>query len=98
MADLAHYRRLQTTFEELLRDLAATWPAADVEYVREEVGYAEYGDALENLVALSRRNGRTFSPDQLQRVKSLATEMGMEGTASLAPLLAQLRETRRTAS
>lgn len=89
MTDLSHYDRLREAFDGLLRDLAATWPAKDVEYVREEVGYGEYGEALENLVALGFRNGKGFGAKAVGQIESLATAMEMGN----APFLAQLRKT-----
>lgn len=88
MADLAHYDRLQRAFDGLLQDLSATWPKQDLEYVREEVGHGEYGDALENLVALGLRNGLGFDPDQVRLLEDLAALMELGGSS----LLAQLRE------
>lgn len=89
MADLAHHDRLQRAFDGLLQDLSATWPKQDLDYVREELRHDEYGDALENLIALGLRNGAGFGPDQARQVESLAAAMEMEGS----PFLAQLRET-----
>jgi hypothetical protein len=87
MADLAHYNRIRVTFNGLLDDLSTFWPADDIAYVREEVGYGEYGDALENLVALGLRNGRGFGPKQAREVEALAAAMHMEDS----PFVAQLR-------
>ena len=86
MADLAHYGRLERAFGDLLQELSATWPKQDLEYVREEVGHGECGDALENLIALGLRNGAGFSPDQARQVEALAAAMGMEDSAFLARL------------
>jgi hypothetical protein len=91
MADLAHYDRLQRALGDLLQDLSAAWPKQDLDYIREEVGHGEYGDALENLIALGLRNGTGFSPDQVRQVEALAAAMGMEGST----FLAQLREMGR---
>lgn len=89
MADLVHYDRLERAFDTLLQDLLPTWPMEkDVGYVREEIGHGEYGDALENLVALGLGNGVGFSSSQVQQVEALAAMMGMEGS----PWLARLRE------
>jgi hypothetical protein len=91
MADLAHYDRLQRAFDDLLQNLCTAWPKQDLDYVREEVGHGEYGDALENLIALGLRNGAGFSPDQARQVEALAAAMGMEDST----VLAQLREIGR---
>ncbi len=96
MADFPNFDRLRTAFDSLLGDLADTWPTKDIEYVREEVGYGEYGDALENLVALGSRSGNGFGPEQLRQIEALAAAMHMRSS----PLLVQLREAaeRPTAS
>lgn len=88
MVNLSHYDRLRDAFDGLLRDLAATWPAEDIEYVREEVGYGEYGDALENLVALGFRSGKGFGPEQARQIEALAAAMEMNSSS----FLVQLRE------
>ena len=88
MAGLSHYDRLCDGFDHLLRDLAATWPATDIAYVREEVGYGEYGDALENLIALGLRSGRGFGPEQARQIEVLAAAMEMKDSS----FLVQLRE------
>ncbi len=91
MAELAHYDRLQRAFDDLLQNLSAAWPKQDLDYVREEVGHGEYGDALENLIALGLRNAAGFSPGQVQQIEALAAAMGMEDST----FLAQLREMGR---
>ena len=88
MADLAYYDRLQRAFNDLFQTLSATWPKPDLDYVREVVGQGEYGDALENLVALGLRNGAGFNRDQTRQVEALAATMSMEHGV----LLARLRE------
>ncbi len=87
MPDLSHYDRLREAFDSLLHELAVTWPANDIEYVRDEVGYGEYGDALENLIALGLRSGFGFSPEQAQQVEAMAAAMEMTDSSLL-----QLRE------
>lgn len=87
MADFAHLDRLRQNFTSLLRTLAATWPEQDIAYVREEIGHGEFGDALENLIALGLRNGQGFSLDHERRIEDLAAAMGM----TESPFLVQLR-------
>ena len=65
-------------FASLLADLSKTWPARDIAYVQDIVSHAEYGEALENLVAIGQRNGEGFSPDQLRRISVIGAAMGME--------------------
>ena len=92
MANLAHYDRLERAFDSLLQDLLLAWPMEkNIEYVREEVGHGEYGEALENLIAVGLSNGVGFNSSQVQRVEALAAMMNME----TSPWLARLRETRR---
>jgi hypothetical protein len=91
MADLAHYDRLQRAFDDLLQNLCTAWPKQDLDYVREEVGHGEYGDALENLIALGLRSGAGFSSEQARQVEALAAAMGMEDSTFLAQLRARGR-------
>ncbi len=86
MINITKLNRLRQTFAALLQDLSATWPKHDVEYVREEVGYGVYDDALENLIAIGLRNGMGFTPDQVRQVKELALVMEMEDS----PFIVQL--------
>ncbi len=66
----------------------------DISYVQDEVGHGEYGDALENLIALGLRNGHGFGVGQARRMEALAMVLGLEGS----PWLARLREAGRAAS
>ena len=88
MVEPAHHDRLRQAFARLFQDLSATWPTQDLDYVREEVGHGEYGDALENLIALGLQNGKGFSPDHARQVEAMAAAMRMEDSS----FLAQLRE------
>jgi len=88
MLDIAHCERMDEAFAILLRDLSGTWPEQDIEYVREEVGHREYGDALENLIALGLKNGIGFSADQARKVEAIGVAVGIEDS----PFLAQLRQ------
>ena len=60
----------------------------DIKYVLEFLDHAEYGEALENLIAVGLRNGVGFSPDQTRQVEALAAAMGM----GESPWMARLRE------
>lgn len=89
MADLAHFDRLREGFAQLLDDLLPAWPMEDdIEYVLEFLDHAEYGEALENLIAIGLHNGVGFSPDQTRQVEALAAAMEMEAS----PWMARLRE------
>jgi hypothetical protein len=92
--DLAHSDRVERAFANLLGELDRRWPRQDVDYVREEVGHGEYGDALENLIALGLRNGKGFDPSHVKQIETLAASMEMGNS----PLLMQLRSTTRAGS
>jgi hypothetical protein len=77
---------LRAAFDTLLRALEETWPAASIAYVREEVGHREYGEALENLMALALRDGHTLDPGAFAKVEQLATRMGLEDSPHLLAL------------
>lgn len=92
--DLAHSDYLQRAFTSLLGEFGHLWPKQDVDYVSDEVGHGEYGDALENLIAIGLRNSQGFGPSQLQQIEALAAAMGMTD----APLLTRLRSTAKDAA
>ncbi len=94
MADPVHYDRLRDGFTRLLNDLLPTWPMEDdIKHVLEDLDHDEYGEALENLIAVGLHNGLGFSPDQAQQVEVLALAMGMEASS----FLIQLREAGKAA-
>lgn len=89
MADPAHFDRLHEGFAQLLGDLLPVWPMEDdIEYVLESLDHNEYGEALENLIAVGLHNGVGFSPDQARQVEVLAAAMEM----GESPWMARLRE------
>lgn len=86
MVDLGRLTRFRRAFADLLGDLSTTWPGPDVDFVREEVGYGEYDDALENLIALGLRKGKGFTADQVRQIEFLASEMDMGDSLFLVKL------------
>lgn len=88
MTDVEHHNRLSKAFAPLLQDLSTTWPKEDLQYVREEVEYNEYGEALENLIAVGLQNNKGFSPVHIRQIEELATAMEMTDS----PFLLQLRQ------
>lgn len=88
MADLEHYTRLSQAFAPLLRDLSTTWLKEDLQYVREEVEHSEFGEALENLIAVGLQNNKGFSPIHIRQIEELAAAMDMTDS----PFLLQLRQ------
>ena len=89
MADLEHFARLSRAFAPLLQDLSATWPEKDLRYVREEVDHHEFGEALENLIAVGLRN-KGFSAGHVRQIEELAAAMEMTDS----PFLLELRQAR----
>lgn len=88
MASIEHFNRLTQAFASLFQDLSAMWPKQDLDYVREEVEHSEFGEALENLIAIGLQNGKGFSPAHIHQIKDLATAMQMTDS----PFLLQLRQ------
>ncbi len=88
MADLEHYTRLSQAFAPLLQDLSTTWPKEDLQYVREEVEHSEFGEALENLIAVGLQNNKGFNPVHIRQIEELAAAMEMMDS----PFLLQLRQ------
>jgi hypothetical protein len=91
MVNPAHFERVHRTFTSLLEELGQVWAKQDVAYVSDEVAYGEYGDALENLIAIGLRNGKGFVPSQVEQIEALAAAMGMGDS----PFLMQLKNTTR---
>ncbi|HEY7575950.1 MAG TPA: hypothetical protein VH855_00025 [Acetobacteraceae bacterium] len=81
MADPTHLDRLHRAFNSLLQDLSSAWKQ-DLDYIRDEIAHAEYGDALENLIALGLRNGNVLSPEQVLRIEDLAAAMQLTNSLS----------------
>lgn len=89
---VAHYKRLDEDFGRLLDDIRQAWPdETDVGYCAEFVEHKEFGEALENLIAIGLRNGVGFSPDQVRQMEALAAAMGME----TSPFVARLQEANK---
>jgi hypothetical protein len=65
-----------------------TWPKQDLKYVNEEVEYNEYGEALENLIAVGLKNGRGFTAGQIKQIEAMAMAMEIQDS----PFLVQLRK------
>lgn len=91
MIDPARFDRIHRTFTSLLEELGQVWAKQDVVYVIDEVAHGEYGDALENLIAIGLRNGKGFVPSQVEQIEALAAAMDMEGS----PFLMQLKDAAR---
>jgi hypothetical protein len=87
MKDLARADRVRRAFTRLLEALAHQWPKQDVEYVSDEVAHGEYGDALENLVAIGLRNGKGFDAAQARQIEALAAAMEMTDSPFVTRLM-----------
>ena len=69
MADKTYHDKMVGAFSSLLEELPETWPKEDKEFVFEEVGHGEYGDALENLIALGLQDDREgFSLENSKKI------------------------------
>jgi hypothetical protein len=91
MADPAHFDRVHRIFTSLLEELGQVWAKQDVAYVSDEVAHGEYGDALENLIAIGLRNGKGFVPPQVAQIEALAAAMDMRGS----PFVMHLKDAPR---
>ena len=86
MADLAHFD-VGSDLAGLFADVLQTWPEEDdLRFIREYLDHGEYGEALENLVAVGLRNGVGFTRDQVRRLNDTAAVMHMEGSPWLVQL------------
>jgi hypothetical protein len=92
MVDLTHADHLQRAFTCLLEGLARLWPKQDVDYVSDEVAHREYGDALENLVAIGLRNGKGFDAAQARQIEALAAAMEMTDSPIVTRLMDATRD------
>jgi hypothetical protein len=80
--------RLTRAFALLFEDLSATWPKQDIEFAEEEVGYNEFGVALEDRIGAGLQNGKGFTSDQIRQIEEPAATMRMQDPSYLD----QLRE------
>ena len=100
MTDFAPHQKRAFAFNQLLADLSETWSIADIADVCDIVTHAEYGEALENLIALGVSNGTEFDRGLIQRLEGIAAPMGMNveslvNGAQHHPSAAASFETRR---
>ena len=89
IVDMEKFRKFLAFFSEFIDDLSVTWPAKDIEFLRKELGYGEYPDALENLIAIGLKNGIGFTAAQREKVKYLASETRLDPD----PWLEKMRQT-----
>lgn len=45
----------ELAFTKLLSDLSETWAQCDIDYIQNIISHAEYGDALENIIAIGQK-------------------------------------------
>jgi hypothetical protein len=87
MSNFAPYQNLDFAFFKLFEALSSTWSKSDIQFVNDLVSHAEYGEALENLVAIGRQNGKSFTDGQTRMIADIAAKMGVsiDGAAGLSP-------------
>jgi len=78
MAEFRSYQDIESQFARLLGDLGGTWARKDIVYVQDLIGHAEYGEALDNLIAIGRNAGHPFSGGQMAQIQALARAMGID--------------------
>ena len=87
MSDPFHLDVMRQELSALLEDLLPSWPMEDdLEYVREYLDHGEYGEALDNLIAVGLRNGVGFDSRQVRRAEAIAEAMGMQNSAAVTEL------------
>ena len=84
MADYRPYQNMDYCFAKLFEDLSKTWPTRDIAFVQELVSHSEYGEAMENLLALGAKNGKGFTKGQLAAIAGMCAKMGLD-TSSAKP-------------
>jgi hypothetical protein len=84
MAEFTTYQKLDFAFGQVLGDLSKSWSSADVAYVRDILAHAEYGEALENLIALGVGNGTTFDAALMAKLNDIGSAMGMDADGILS--------------
>lgn len=77
MSNFAPYQDLEFGFSKLFLALSASWSVSDIKYVKELVSHAEYGEALENLVAIGQQKAKSFTSGQASMIADLATKMNI---------------------
>jgi hypothetical protein len=86
MAQVTTHDDLHQAFSDLLQVLSTSWPDDDLAYIREELSHGEYGDALENTIALGIQRDFHFDARQVATITKLATAMGMLDSPFLTTL------------
>jgi len=85
MSNFAPYQNLDFAFSKLFEALSSTWSKSEFQIVQELVSHAEYGEALENLVAIGRQSGKSFTAGQTSMIAALAAKMGVSVGAAASP-------------
>jgi len=98
LADFAPYQRLEFAFAQVLNDLGKAWPTSDIAYVRDIVAHAEYGEALETLIAIGVSNGHGFGAEQLRRLEAIGAMMRLNVATLLETARAQYPSPASTAA
>ncbi len=86
MRDVNYYRSIEGELLSILSELGPEWTAEDKTAVQEEIGYAEYGLAIEVLAGSAVNLGRPLSPDLRKRIGVLADRAGLQDSALIASL------------
>lgn len=84
MTDRTDHARLRTAFDALLLELDGSWPREALDDLREDLAHAEFGEALENLVALAMREGHPLDSSARRQVEHLAASIGLENSPHVA--------------
>jgi hypothetical protein len=98
MANFRPYQNLDFAFVQLFEGLSKSWASSDLKEVRDLVSHAEYGEALDNLVAIGAQNGKGFSKDQLSRISDLCATMGLDPSSMLKRLQGTTGRARKSSA
>ena len=71
MAEFSPEHLTELMFAELMVGLSTCWPASSVAYVADMVGHGEYGEALENLAAMSKLADHPLDTESVRLVTSI---------------------------
>lgn len=82
---------MECAFARVLDDRSAIWATTDIAYVRDIVAHAEYGEALETLIAIAVSNGHGFGAGQLRRLEAIGEMMRLNVATLLETARAQYR-------
>jgi hypothetical protein len=91
MRDPQFFAKLEQDTKGLLCELATGWTEDELASVRADIGYGEWGLAIEQVVGAIVRLNKPLTADLLAKIDDLAARMNMTGSQHLRALHARAK-------